>query len=94
MLTYTDDNNKQGKSLKLLIHHDDCVREYCYDKGAENVLQRASQRNWTIVSMADDFEQIYPYEDGLKTEKQYYYERSSIATVNVYVKVYSCNHHR
>ena len=69
MLTYTDDNNKQGKSLKLLIHHDDCVREYCYDKGAENVLQRASQRNWTIVSMADDFEQIYPYEDGLKTEK-------------------------
>jgi phosphoglycolate phosphatase-like HAD superfamily hydrolase len=62
MLTYTDDNYKEGKSLEILIHHDDCVREYCYDKGAENVLQRASERNWTIVNMANDFEQIYPSE--------------------------------
>jgi phosphoserine phosphatase len=60
MLTYTDDNSKQGKSLELLIHHNDCVREYCYDKGAENVLQRANERNWNIVSMADDFKEIYP----------------------------------
>jgi hypothetical protein len=66
MLTYTDDNNKQGKSFELLIHHNESVREYCYDKGAENVLQRANERNWSIVSMADDFKEIYP-RDGNNT---------------------------
>ena len=33
MLTYTDDNNKQGKSLKLLIHHDDCVKRILLRQG-------------------------------------------------------------
>jgi hypothetical protein len=45
MLNYADDNNNAGKSLEILVHHDDCVREYCYDKGAENVLQEAKNRN-------------------------------------------------
>jgi hypothetical protein len=44
----------------VLIHHDDAVREYSYDKGAENVLKEAQNRNWTIVDMKDDFREIYP----------------------------------
>jgi phosphoglycolate phosphatase-like HAD superfamily hydrolase len=61
MLKYVDDNNnKDGKTLMVLIHHDDAVREYSYDKGAENVLKEAQNRNWTIVDMKDDFREIYP----------------------------------
>jgi hypothetical protein len=61
MLKYVDDNNNEnGKALMVLIHHDDAVREYSYDKGAENVLKEAQYRNWTIVDMKDDFREIYP----------------------------------
>jgi haloacid dehalogenase-like hydrolase len=60
MFNYTDDNNNPGKSLEILVHHDDPVREYCYDKGAENVLKEAQKRNWTVVSMKDDFKEMYP----------------------------------
>ena len=62
MLKYVDDdnNNEQEKALMVLIHHDDAVREYSYDKGAENILKEAQNRNWTIVDMKDDFREIYP----------------------------------
>jgi len=60
MLRYTADNNSPGKSLEILVHHDDGSREYSYDTGSENVLIEAQRRNWTIVSMKDDFRIIYP----------------------------------
>jgi len=60
MLEYADDNNPTGKSLKLLIHHDDPKREFSYDKGAEKVLEESKKRNWNIVSMKDDFATIFP----------------------------------
>jgi hypothetical protein len=60
MLEYADDNNPMGKSLKILIHHDDPIREFSYDKGAEKVLEDAKKRNWNIVSMKDDFATIFP----------------------------------
>jgi hypothetical protein len=60
MLEYSDDNNPTGKSLKILIHHDDPIREFSYDKGAEKVLEEAKKRNWNIVSMKDDFTIIFP----------------------------------
>ncbi len=60
MLEYGDDNNPTGKSLKILIHHDDPIREFSYDKGAEKVLEEAKKRNWNIVNMKDDFATIFP----------------------------------
>ena len=66
MLTYTDDNNNSNKSLEILIHHDDGVREYSYDKGAEKVLEEAQNRNWNVVSMKDDFVLIYPFENSTR----------------------------
>ncbi|RPI80911.1 MAG: haloacid dehalogenase-like hydrolase [Nitrosopumilales archaeon] len=60
MLEYADDNNPKGKSLKILIHHDDPIREFSYDKGAEKVLEESKKRNWNIVSMKDDFTTIFP----------------------------------
>jgi hypothetical protein len=61
MLEYADDNNPIGKSLKILIHHDDPIREFSYDKGAEKVLEESKKRNWNIVSMKDDFVTIFPF---------------------------------
>lgn len=60
MLKYVDDNNEHGKSLEIEVHHDDGQREYSYDTHAENVLKEAKNRNWIIVSMANDFKEIYP----------------------------------
>ena len=60
MLEYADDNNPKGKSLKILIHHDDHVREFSYDKAAEKVLEESKNRNWDIVSMKNDFVTIFP----------------------------------
>ncbi|MDR4512899.1 MAG: haloacid dehalogenase-like hydrolase [Nitrososphaeraceae archaeon] len=60
MLKYTDDNNLPKKSLEMIIHHDDPVREFGYEKGAENILEESKQRDWVVVSMENDFNQIYP----------------------------------
>lgn len=62
MLEYVADNNQQGKSLSVLVHHDDGAREFLYDEGAENVLKDAQERNWTMVSMKNDFKIIFPSE--------------------------------
>jgi phosphoserine phosphatase len=46
--------------LNLLLHHDDAEREYAYDQGAERALRLAEERGWTVVSMKDDFRQVFP----------------------------------
>jgi hypothetical protein len=66
MLSYVDDNNQKGQALMVLIHHDDATREYSYDKGAENVLIEANNRNWTVVNMKEDFKEIYPTNETSK----------------------------
>jgi len=60
MLEYASDNNPKGKSLEILVHHDDPKREYSYDKGAEKALQEAKNQDWNIVSMKNDFLNIFP----------------------------------
>ena len=54
MLTYTEDNNIPGRSLQILVHHDDAMREYSYDTHAKNARIEAQNRNWITVSMKDD----------------------------------------
>jgi len=54
-----------GPSLMLLVHHDDDVREYAYDRkspiGAlDKAWDEAVQRGWIMVSMKNDFKQIFP----------------------------------
>jgi phosphoglycolate phosphatase-like HAD superfamily hydrolase len=63
MFQYANDNNIKGKSLILLVHHDDPLREYSYDKKAEKVLEESKRNNWNIISMKDDFKDIYPVEN-------------------------------
>jgi phosphoserine phosphatase len=66
MLSFVDDNNQKGQALMVLIHHDDAAREYSYDKGAENVLIEAQNRNFTVVDMKYYFREIYPINETTK----------------------------
>jgi phosphoserine phosphatase len=58
MLEYAE--GRGGPWLSLLLHHDDAEREYSYDKGTEKALSVARERGWVVVSMADDFERVFP----------------------------------
>jgi phosphoserine phosphatase len=49
----------QTARFGLLLHHDDETREYAYDKDAENALAMADDQGWLVVSMKDDFTQIF-----------------------------------
>lgn len=54
-------NDGPGKPfLNLLVHHDDAEREYASDHSAEQALKTAKERNWTIVSMKNDFRNVFP----------------------------------
>lgn len=59
MLEYAFENNENGQSLPILIHHDDEKREYSYDKGAENALKDSQENNWVVVSMKNDLKYIH-----------------------------------
>jgi phosphoserine phosphatase len=47
-------------ALRLLILHDDAEREFDYTDGAEDALQRAGERGWTVVSVKDDWATVFP----------------------------------
>ena len=49
-------------SLSLLIHHDDDTGrgDAPYDKGAEDALAAAATHGWTVVSVKDDWETVFP----------------------------------
>jgi hypothetical protein len=55
----------KGPSLKLLVHHDDAVREYAYDRHTkvgklDRALDEALVQDWVVVSMAKDWKTIFP----------------------------------
>jgi phosphoserine phosphatase len=54
-----------GPRLAVIVHHDDAVREFAYDRGShigklERGLDEGPRRGWTIVSMKDDWKTLYP----------------------------------
>jgi phosphoserine phosphatase len=46
-------------SLRLLVLHDDALREFAYTSGAEHALKKAKASGWTTVSMKDDFDTVF-----------------------------------
>ncbi|WP_083852077.1 HAD family hydrolase [Legionella tunisiensis] len=54
--------------LMVLIYHDDATREYAYDTKSpigtfsDALKKQALQNNWTIVSMKNDWNVIFPFE--------------------------------
>lgn len=53
-----------GPRLGLLVHHDDAIREWSYDKDSlegklDRALRESSQKGWVIVSMKDNWNRVY-----------------------------------
>jgi phosphoglycolate phosphatase-like HAD superfamily hydrolase len=46
-------------SLRLLVLHDDPEREFAYTAGAEQALERAKARGWTVVSINHDWVTVF-----------------------------------
>jgi phosphoserine phosphatase len=62
MLEWT--TSAPGARLGVLVRHDDAVREFAYDRKSpfgrlDRGLDEASMRGWTVVSMKDDWKQVY-----------------------------------
>ena len=68
MLQYTDEGGKRAPGphprLMLVVHHDDGVREYDYDRNSkvgrlDKALDAARERGWTVVSMKTDWRSVF-----------------------------------
>jgi hypothetical protein len=51
----------------LIIHHDDAVREFAYDRASaagklDRGLDEAPNRGWTVVSMKNDWKRVFDFE--------------------------------
>jgi len=57
MLEFTESN--KHPFMALLLQHDDALREYAYDDGAEKSLAMVEKHGWSIISMKKDFKQIF-----------------------------------
>jgi hypothetical protein len=63
MLQYATGGDQPG--FALLVHHTDAEREWAYDRDSkighlDKALDEAATRGWTVVSMRDDWNTIYP----------------------------------
>lgn len=61
-----------GARLKMLVHHDDPVREYAYGPAgglpdtkvgtfSQSLMDEAGSRGWTVISMKNDWKQIFAW---------------------------------
>ncbi len=57
MLDFTQHEDKPF--LRLLVLHDDEEREFAYTTGAEEALDRAAARGWTVVSVKEDWRTVF-----------------------------------
>jgi phosphoserine phosphatase len=49
----------EEKALRILIVHDDAEREFDYVAGAEKAIAAVKERNWTAVSVKNDWKTIF-----------------------------------
>jgi phosphoserine phosphatase len=70
MLEYAQSG--KGARLLMLVHHDDAEREYSYGVASkigifsDELMTEAKHRNWTIISMKNDWKRIFPFEETKK----------------------------
>jgi phosphoserine phosphatase len=57
MLAYAGSSSLPA--LRILLLHDDSEREFDYVAGAEQALEVAKQENWTVVSIKNDWAQVF-----------------------------------
>jgi phosphoglycolate phosphatase-like HAD superfamily hydrolase len=56
-----------GARLALLVHHNDAVREFAYDRDPsigqlDKALDEANAKGWTVVDMQNDWRRVFPFE--------------------------------
>lgn len=56
-----------GKSLSVIIHHDDSTREWAYDRKShigklDQALDQAKANGWLVVSMKNDWARIFKFD--------------------------------
>ena len=57
-----------GPRFALIVHHTDAAREWAYDRKAglgrlDEALNEAQAKGWTVISMKDDWNSIFPFEN-------------------------------
>jgi phosphoserine phosphatase len=57
----------KGRSLGLIVHHTDAVREWAYDRTSSvgrlaKALDEAPKRGWVVTDMRLDWKVVYPFE--------------------------------
>ena len=62
MLEWT--TSAPGPRLAMIVHHDDAVREFAYDRGShigklERGLDEARARGWSLISVKSDWNSVY-----------------------------------
>jgi hypothetical protein len=57
MLRYAKSDSRPA--LRLLLLHDDAEREFDYIAGADQALERARAAGWTVVSIKDDWANVF-----------------------------------
>lgn len=57
MMEYT--LSGEGPSMAILVNHDDEEREYAYMHGTEKAIEDAKEKGWYLVSMKNDFKEIF-----------------------------------
>lgn len=73
MLAYTAAG--PGARLMMLVHHDDAQREYDYGPDSkvghfpESLMKEADRSHWHVISMKNDWKQIFPWEEPASEEK-------------------------
>jgi phosphoglycolate phosphatase-like HAD superfamily hydrolase len=55
-----------GPRFCLLVHHTDSEREWAYDRDSsigrlDQGLDEAAQQDWTVVSIKDDWQRVFPF---------------------------------
>lgn len=59
----------EGARLAVLVHHTDNAREWAYDRQShvgklDKALEEARAKQWTIVSMKEDWKTVFPLQSG------------------------------
>ena len=57
--TRTGNGTRARAGLRLLVLHDDADREFAYTGGAENALHQAKAHDWTVVSVKNDWAEVF-----------------------------------
>jgi hypothetical protein len=75
MLQYTTQDAGKVRRLGLIVHHDDAVREYAYDRHSkvgrlDRALNAAPEMGWKLISMKNDWLTIFAWPESPREQAE------------------------